>query len=93
MIFTGYYLFAPGAFVVADFIFVYGACFIFIVLFTGSKIKGVMQGTERWFGFDPKEMDFQGGVEEVEKMTLDYEQEYSNNPPKNLGQKVYRFVF
>jgi amino acid transporter len=93
MVFTGYYLFAPGAFVVADFIFVYGACFIFIALFTGSKIKGVLRGEERWFGFDKMEMDFVGGVDEVEKLTLDYEQEYSSNPPKNLGQKVYRKVF
>lgn len=93
MIFAGYYLFEPGAFVVADFIFVYGACFIFIVLFCAWKVKGVIKGEERWFGFPAHEIDLHSGTEEIDKLTLDYEAERSTAPPANLGQKVYNKVF
>lgn len=93
MVFTGYYLFAPGAFVVADFIFVYGACFIFIALFSVWKIKGIMRGEQKGFGIPLMEMDFYSGLEEIEKLTMDYEAERTAEGDKGLLKKAYNVVF
>jgi len=93
MVFTGYYLFEPGAFVVADFIFVYGACFIFIVLFCVWKIKGIMRGEQRGFGIPAADMDFFSGLEEIEKLTMEYEAERSAEGDKGVLRKAYNVVF
>ena len=63
------------------------------MLFCAWKIKGVMKGEERWFGFPAHEIDLHSGTEEIDKLTLDYEAERSTAPPANLGQKVYNKVF
>ena len=93
MVFTGYYLFEPGAFVVADFIFVYGACFIFIALFCIWKIKGIMRGEQRGIGIPLMDIDFYSGLEEIEKLTLDYEAEQSLQGNKGVLRKAYNVVF
>ncbi|KAL1407891.1 general amino acid permease agp2 [Vanrija albida] len=68
LIFSGYFFFAPGKFSVTDFLFTYGAVFIFIALFILWKCKGARH-VDQPFGIPAIGMDFTSNLQELDEMT------------------------
>lgn len=95
LIFSGYTLFAPGAFSAPDFIFAYGAVFVYLFNFSFWKIKGVLRGEQRWFGIPAMEMDFTSDLDEIERITLEDEVaiEERKGKPETALQKIDRWLF
>lgn len=91
-VFCGWQLFAPGAFVVADFIFAYAAFFITIALFLIWKVKTVWKGEQAWSWIAAGDMDFVTGVEEIEEMCAADEAERAG-AGKTWPARVYARVF
>ncbi|ORY28185.1 amino acid permease/ SLC12A domain-containing protein [Naematelia encephala] len=87
LVFSGYYFFAPGSFDVPDFLFTYGAVFIFIALFIVWKIKGVRHH-EQLLGIPTNDMDFKTGLQEIEEMTLQAEEEWATQKRNVLDRVV-----
>lgn len=79
---------APGAFAVADFVFAYGAVFLYAALFAFWKIKGLLSGQQRGIGHRASQMDFVSGLEEIEKETEDAEAERLANEGEGWRAKL-----
>ncbi|WVQ63991.1 uncharacterized protein L199_002149 [Kwoniella botswanensis] len=88
LIFSGYYIFAPGTFTVPDFMFTYAAVFIFIVLSIGWKVNMVLRYGQKWFGIRANEMDFTTGVAEMEEMTAIAEEKWRTEKKSRLDKIV-----
>ncbi|WWD16932.1 hypothetical protein CI109_101364 [Kwoniella shandongensis] len=91
LVFSGYSFFGPGEFDVPDFLFTYGAVFIFIACFIGWKIKGIRH-SRQLFGIPPTEMDFQTGLAEIEALTYAAEEKRVGQPRSRL-QRLNDKVF
>ena len=67
LLFSGYYLFYPGAFNGADFIFAYGSVFIFLAIYLGSRLLRARKKDFRMF-IPAGSIDFTSGLEEIEAL-------------------------
>ena len=81
----------PGGFDVPDFLFTYGAIFIFIALSIGWKLRGARH-QQAWFGIPAAEMDFKTGLAEIEELTLRSEDEWATEPQSRL-ERIVNKVF
>ena len=88
---SGYSFFGPGEFAYSDFLFTYGAVFIFIACYLGYKLKG-FRGLRSFKGVQAADMDFVSDVEEMEVMTVEAE-EKRENTPRSRFQNVMDKVF
>lgn len=70
----------PGGFAGPDFVFTYGAVFLYIILFAYWKIKGLVQGTQQGFGIPASRMDFTTGLDEIEAETIAAEEKRAAEP-------------
>ncbi|WVQ77773.1 hypothetical protein IAR50_007463 [Cryptococcus sp. DSM 104548] len=97
LVFSGYSFFGPGEFVATDFIFTYGAVFIFIGCYIGWKIKGFLRNRRHgaffsWAGVKARDMDFKSDVEEIEAITLEAEERRAGKPPSRYGDLKRRVL-
>ncbi|ODN72876.1 hypothetical protein, variant 1 [Cryptococcus amylolentus CBS 6039] len=92
LIFSGYTFFGPGEFVVTDFIFTYGAVFIFICCYAGWKLKDFLRNGSITWGVEAKDMDFKSDIEEIDAITLAAEEKRATKPLSKF-QHVTRRVF
>jgi amino acid transporter len=93
LVFSGYFVFLPGAFNAPDFIFAYGSVFIFLAIWATSKTYQVVykKAPARLF-IRLDEIDLRTGVEEIEQMT-EMEEEKRASKPRTRGQKISNFFF
>lgn len=93
LLFSGYYVFLPGAFDPADFVFAYGSVFIFLGILVISKLYQVFyrrHPARLWTPTD--EIDLTTGVDKIEAMTEVVEEKRASKP-KTRSQKVSDFFF
>lgn len=93
-VFSGSYMFSPGGFTVPDLIFSYFGAWFWLFNFSFWKIKGWVQGTQKGFGVPVEDMDFVTGLDEIERvMQEDEEEEARNTKPISLARKVEKALF
>ena len=97
LFFSGYYLFAPGAFDGPGFVFCYGSIFIFLAILISSKtlriIRQRKQGEQPRLGWIPaEEVDLTAGLKEIEALSMAAEAKRAGKP-RSLSQKISDFFF
>lgn len=84
---------SPGAFTIPDFIFSYFGVFFWIFTFTSWKIKGLIRGEQRGIGIPLDQMDFETGLEEIEKMTEEEDRKYEAQNHTGIAARIDRILF
>jgi amino acid transporter len=91
-LFSGYYVFLPGSFAPADFIFAYGSGFLFLAILLGSKAYDFFIKRQKRFWYAPKEIDFVSDIAKFELMTQAAEIKRQNKT-RTGAQRVSDFFF
>lgn len=92
LFFSGYYVFLPGAFTAADFIFAYGSVFLFAAILLVSKLYQIFVKKQTRFWYAPKELDFVSDLHKFEIMTAAAEWRRTTKP-RGAAKKVEDFFF
>ncbi|PWN48812.1 amino acid permease [Violaceomyces palustris] len=93
LVFSGYYLFAPGSFTTVDFIFAYGSVLIFLALLIFWKSYGLIVRKGSRFGWiRAEEMDFKSDIDYFEKLTSLSEEKRASKQRSKLD-RVIDFFF
>ena len=92
---SGWTLFAPGGFTGPDFVFTYGAGFVFAAIYIGSKLyETVYRRRQVVWGKKASEMDFRTNLEEIEALTIASEEQLrAEGKPTTVWGRVDRFLF
>ncbi|WVQ80706.1 hypothetical protein IAT38_002811 [Cryptococcus sp. DSM 104549] len=92
LFFSGYYVFLPGAFDAADFVFAYGSVFIFLAILIGAKIWDVTRNHKKQFWIPADEIDFVTDLNHIEELTRASEEKRASKPRTRL-QRITDKVF
>lgn len=92
LFFSGYYVFLPGAFAPADFIFAYGSVFLFLAILLISKTYQIIVKKQTQVWYAPKELDFVSDLDKFEAMTVAAEYKRTTKQ-RGPAKKVEDFFF
>jgi amino acid permease len=83
----------PGAFLLPEFFFTYGAGLIFIVLYVAFKAYEVIIDKKPFrLGVPAKEMDLHSDLDHIEALTAASDAQRASHK-RSVGQRVSDFVF
>ncbi|WVQ73107.1 hypothetical protein IAR50_002671 [Cryptococcus sp. DSM 104548] len=92
LFFSGYYVFLPGAFTAADFVFAYGSVFIFLAILLGAKLYAYLKRGDRHLYIPAKEIDFKSDIEYIEELTRASEEKRLSKA-RGAGERISDFFF